>query len=221
MARKTKKSNKLNFDLMSVSAMNERQKNVLSSDNNQVLFGSAGTGKTFLATYLALKGLLNGDYERILFIRSAVSTRDIGFLPGTEKEKMAVYETPCIDNCNKLLQNGSAYEVLKLKGIISFAPTSFVRGTEFRNTFVIVDECQNMTFHELDSLITRLDDDSTIIFCGDTEQSDLNSNGFFNFMQVLEDMYEFDSTEFSIEDVVRSGLVKSYLRAKSRFNNKD
>ena len=211
---KNKRINKLNLDLTDVSPFNDNQKLALDSRKNMILKGCAGTGKTYLALYKALKSYFSGNHKKVVVIRSAVPTRNIGFLPGTEKDKMAVYKSPYISTCNKLLSNGSAYESLERHGIISFYPTSFVRGTEFTNAFVVVDECQNMTFHELDSLITRLDEDSSIVFCGDTEQADLISNGFSDFTKILDRMDEFDSVEFGIDDIVRSNLVKSYLRRK-------
>ena len=216
----SKKRKRINFSLEPISAMNEKQKKVLSCRENQVLIGSAGTGKTFLATYLGLKEVLDerSDITKLVFFRSAVPTRDIGFLPGNEKEKMEVYTSPYKGICSELLKNGTAFEELEFKGNIGFQPTSFVRGTTLKNTFVIVDECQNMTFHELDSLITRLGEDCKIIFCGDTEQADLKNNGFGRFHGILRTMEEFSTTSFEIEDIVRSDLVKSYLRNKSRYS---
>lgn len=212
-----KKSNKSNLSLINITAKNDKQKKVLSSNKNLVLTGSAGTGKTFLASWLGFNSLFNGDFDRVLFIRSAVPTRDIGFLPGNEKEKMQVYTLPYIDLCSELFECGTAYSSLEKEGKIAFEPTSFVRGRTYRNSFIIVDECQNMTFHELDSLITRLDEGSKIVFCGDTKQADLGKNGFDAFFNILTNMPEFETVKFDIEDVVRGGLVKSYLRGKERY----
>lgn len=215
--KKTQKFDKLNLELKSIEAKNDKQKKVLSCEKDMLLIGSAGTGKTFLASWIAFHGLRQKLYDRVIFYRSAVSTRDIGFLPGNEKEKMSVYEEPYRDICSELFQNGSCYDQLKNVGMVSFEPTSFVRGRTLRNSFVIVDECQNMTLHELDSLITRLDDDSRIIFCGDIEQADLYKNGLASFFGIIKSMREFDTFNFSIDDVVRGERVKSYLRAKSNY----
>lgn len=214
----SKKASK-NLELTSISAKNDKQKRVLSRSGNQALIGSAGTGKTFLACYKAYAALKKQEQEKVIFIRSAVPTRDIGFLPGTENEKISVYKRPFVDITNKLFECGTAYESLEQKREIKFIPTSFVRGNEFVNSFIVVDECQNMTFHELDSLITRLDETSRIIFCGDTGQADLRNNGLEDFLKILRRMEEFQETSFDVEDVVRSSLVKNYLRAKNDTYN--
>lgn len=219
---KKRKSNKLNLELDNIQPLNKKQANVLKSRNNMVLAGSAGTGKTFLASYLGYKAVLQDDeYDKLLYIRSAVSTRDIGFLPGSEKEKMKVYELPYVDIATTLFNRGDSYEYMKQKAVVHFEPTSFVRGTTFRNAFIIVDECQNMSYHELDSLITRLDDYSRIVFCGDIAQADLLRNGFGQFYKVLKEMEEFDFVEFGVEDIVRSKLVKSYLTKKAKLLGED
>ena len=215
----SKKKNKHNLTLKSIEALNEKQKKVLQSDSNLVLVGSAGTGKTYLASWLGFNGLLRGNYDRVVYFRSAVPTRDIGFLPGNEKEKMDVYTKPYVDICADLFECGTAFSSLQSTGDVRFEATSFVRGITLRNSFVIVDECQNMTLHELDSIITRLDNNSRIIFCGDTEQADLGKNGFGQFFHILARMPEFKSFKFEIDDIVRGELVKSYLTAKSNYFN--
>lgn len=216
MTRKKQKFG--NLSLNPVSALTDKQKEVLSGGDNQALLGSAGTGKTFLATYLAFKGVQDKRYDRVKFMRSTVSTRDLGFLPGGEKDKISVYSKPYAQICADLFDDQTAFQTLQSKGIADFESTSFIRGMTFKNSMIVVDECQNMTFHELDSIITRLDDDSSVIFCGDTEQADLRNNGFAKFLEILEMMEEFTSTEFGIEDVVRGGIVKSYLQSKSRHS---
>ena len=215
MTRRNNKNNKLNLILSDISAKNEKQKKVLSSEKNLVLDGCAGTGKTFLATWLAYKGLTAQDFDRVIFIRSAVSTRDIGFLPGSEKEKMNVYKLPYIDITSELYGRSDAFDLLEKHGVVQFEPTSFIRGRTLRDAFVIIDECQNMSYHELDSLITRLDNNSRIIFCGDrVAQNDLPNNGFKQFHTILSKMSEFDTVTFDLDDIVRGNLVKSYLRTK-------
>lgn len=217
MSKRKTNNNKSNLYLNSIEAMNVKQSKVLRSKKNLVLTGSAGTGKTFLATYMAFDALMQDFYDRIIFIRSAVPTRDIGFLPGTEKEKIQVYSKPYMDICTELFQCGTAYTSLEREGRVLFEPTSFLRGTTFRNSFIIVDECQNMTFHELDSIITRLDDECKIVFCGDTRQADLVNNGFAKFYSIVEKMNEFESVDFTIDDVVRGGIVKNYLMKKEEY----
>ena len=142
----------------------------------------------------------------------------MGFLPGTEKEKAKVYELPYINICNELFNRGDAYDILKAKNIIKFVTTSYVRGLTLEDSIVIVDEAQNLNFHELDSIITRLGDNSKIMFCGDFRQSDLIRNderkGLLTFMRILDTIDEFKTVEFKEQDIVRSKLVKEYIISK-------
>lgn len=209
------------FELTYVEGLNPAQTELLNSKSNLVVSGYAGTGKTFLATYVAFRDIIAGKYEKIMYIRSAVPTRDIGFLPGTDKEKLEVYEAPYIDIVNNLFERGDSYGILKTKGIINFSSTSFIRGNNLRDCVVIVDEAQNMSYHELDSIITRLNDNCRIIFCGDIRQADLFKNGMDKFYQVLKEMELFDFIDFNRHsDIVRSDLVKSYIINKERVLDK-
>jgi len=189
---------------------------------NLLLHGLPGTGKTFLSLYLALSDILEGygDQRSVTLVRSVVPTRDMGFQPGNQKEKSKVYEAPYYNICSELFGRGDAYEVLKGRGMIDFITTSFIRGTTLSNTTVIVDECQNLWFHELDSIITRLGENSRIIFCGDFRQSDLirddERKGVLTFMKILSKMTRFKSVEFEEDDIVRSKLVKEYIISKAR-----
>ena len=186
-------------------------------------YGVAGTGKTYIALYNALKDVLadNTPYEKIYLVRSLVPSREIGFLPGDHEDKSYLFQVPYKkmvqsmfmmpdDNSYEML-----YENLKQQETISFWSTSFIRGTTFDNAIVIVDECQNLNFHELDSIITRVGQDSKICFCGDAAQTDLikshERTGIIDFQRILSRMSEFSLVEFGIDDIVRSGLVKSYL----------
>jgi phosphate starvation-inducible protein PhoH len=168
--------------------------------------------------------IMNGhtDMNKVVLIRSVVPTRDMGFLPGSVKDKAKVYEAPYQSICNELFGRGDAYEILKGKNTVEFQTTSFVRGITFNNCIVIVDEMQNMTYQELDSVITRIGDNCKIIFCGDFKQTDLlkdsEKNGLLNFMKVLKKMNMFSHIEFTREDIVRSKLVKSYIIAKEELN---
>jgi phosphate starvation-inducible protein PhoH len=189
---------------------------------NLLLHGLAGTGKTFISLYLALADIIEGygDQRNVTLVRSVVPTRDMGYLPGNQKEKSKVYEAPYANICSELFGRGDAYEVLKGRGMIDFITTSFVRGVTLSDTTVIVDECQNLSFHELDSIITRLGENSRIIFCGDFRQSDLTRDeerkGVLTFMKILSKMKGFESVEFEEEDIVRSKLVKEYIISKVR-----
>jgi phosphate starvation-inducible PhoH-like protein len=195
---------------------------------NIAAIGTAGTGKTMCALYLGLRDILqNEEYDQMIIVRSAVQTREQGFMPGTQAQKEAVYSVPYADIVNNLFGRGDAFEIMKQKRQIKFMTSSFVRGLTFDNAIIVVDECQSMTYHELDSIITRVGESSRIIFCGDTRQDDLfnsrNRNdvsGLGNFINVLNRIPSFRTVKFGIEDIVRSGLVKEYIVAKERFETK-
>ena len=193
---------------------------------NLLLHGAAGTSKTFITLYLALTEVLdeNTPYDKIYIVRSLVPTREIGFLPGDHEDKSALYQIPYKnmvrymfsmpdDNSFEML-----YDNLRAQETISFWSTSFIRGVTLDNAIVIVDEFSNLNFHELDSMVTRIGEDSKIMFCGDITQSDLvrenERTGVSDFIRILQNMQEFSCIEFGIDDIVRSGLVKSYLIAK-------
>ena len=189
-----------------------------------LLHGMAGTGKTFISMYLALEEIFNNpdsDYYDVTVIRSVVPTRDIGFLPGKEEDKIGVYEEPYKAICNEIFGRGDAYDILKTKELVRFMCTSFVRGLTLNNTIVIVDEVNNMSFHELDSLITRLGENCRVIFCGDFRQSDLTKKqereGLLNFMNIIDNLSGFEHIEFTQNDIVRSKLVKEYIIAREQL----
>jgi predicted ribonuclease YlaK len=201
-----------------------------SEGKHLIAYGSSGTGKTFITMYNALCDVLddNTPYEKIYLVRSLVATREIGFLPGDHEDKSSLYQIP-YKNMVKYMFNmpdDAAFEMLygnlKSQGTISFWSTSFIRGTTLDKAIIIVDEFQNLNFHELDSIITRVGEDSKIMFCGDASQSDLirtnEKNGIIDFMRILRIMPSFDIIEFGIEDICRSGIVKEYLIAKTELN---
>ena len=186
---------------------------------NLMLHGIAGTGKTFLGLYFAISEVMkpNSPYKKVFIVRSTVPTRDQGFMPGNQKQKEAVYEEPYYDIATKLFDRGDAYQILKQKQIIQFASTSYLRGCTFEDCIIVVDEVQNMSAGELHTVMTRVGENSKIIFCGDVKQDDLTSerkkemSGLRDFMRVINNMREFDFIEFQIADIVRSKLVKSYI----------
>ena len=194
-------------------------------DKGQMLYayGVAGTGKTFIALYKALKDVLDEytPYYKIYIVRSLVATREIGFLPGDHEDKSSLYQIPYKNMVQAMFEmpDDNSYEMLydnlKAQETISFWSTSFIRGTTLENAIVIIDECQNLNFHELDSIITRVGQDSKIVFCGDAAQTDLiktnERTGILDFQRILQEMEEFSLIEFGLDDIVRSGLVKSYL----------
>lgn len=190
---------------------------------NLCLSGSAGSGKTFLALYLALEDVLNKDtpYDKVVIIRSVVPTRDIGFLPGNEDEKLDAYAGPYKGIMTELFADGNAWEKLVNQQFVEFTSTSFIRGITISNAIVIVDEMQNLNFHELDSVITRLGEATKLIMCGDYYQSDFDKekdrSGILNFLEIIQRMKYFDHIEFSWEDIVRSGLVREYIMTKEQM----
>ena len=196
---------------------------------NQFLFGCAGTGKTFVSLYLGLSEVLRNEtpYDKVIMVRSLIPTREIGFLPGDEEDKAALYQVPYSNMMQFMFEqpNEQAFETLynriKAQGSYYFLSTSFLRGLTFDNSIIIVDECQNLNFHELDTIITRVGQDSKIVFCGDFSQSDLTKtnerNGLMDFLQILQEMEEFNCVEFNIGDIVRSGFVRNYLIQKTKL----
>ena len=230
MASKNKEIN--HSQLVTIKPITDSQKVVFDTwkkGQNQFLFGAAGTGKTFVSLYLAMQSVmdLKSKYERVLIVRSLIPTREIGFLPGDEEDKSALYQVPYQNMVQFMfeMQNeqqfNTLYDRLKGQGTLFFLSTSFLRGLTFDNSIVIVDECQNMNFHELDTIITRVGQDSRILFCGDFDQTDLQrtneKNGLHDFLRILEEMEEFNCTEFSIGDIVRSGFVRNYLLNKIKM----
>ena len=229
-SKKNKDINQTN--LVNIKPITDNQKVVFDSwikDKNQFLFGAAGTGKTFISLYLSLQAALDlkKKYDKVVLVRSLIPTREIGFLPGDEEDKGLLYQVPYQNMVQFMFempneqQFNTLYDRLKGQGTMFFLSTSFLRGLTFDNTIIIVDECQNLNFHELDTIITRVGQDSKIIFCGDFDQTDLvkqnERNGLHDFLRILEEMDEFNCTEFTIGDIVRSGFVRSYLINKIKL----
>ena len=213
-------------DLLTFQPITENQQKTYDAykkDKHLLLHGIAGTGKTFLSLYLSLEEVLDPStvYDDVFIVRSVVSTRDIGFLPGDEQEKVSIYEAPYRSICRELFGIKDSYDALKQQNNVKFMSTSFIRGITINNAVVIVDECQNLNFHELDSIITRIGKNSKIIFCGDYTQTDLtrdnDKRGIINFMKILKSIPEFETVEFGIDDIVRSDFLKSYIIAKYQF----
>jgi phosphate starvation-inducible protein PhoH len=188
-----------------------------------LLHGVAGTGKTFIALYHALEEVLDksNPFEKVVIVRSAVPSREIGHLPGDEKEKTEVYTEPYIEICHDLFSRHDAYQRLVEQGAIQFLITSFVRGITLDNSIIIVDECQNMTDMELNSIFTRIGERSKIIFCGDFRQTDLykktDMSGLKKFMVIADMMPSFKVYEFGVDDIVRSQIVKEYILARMNY----
>jgi predicted ribonuclease YlaK len=183
-----------------------------------LLYGSAGTGKTFICVYHALQEILQPEsqYKKILIIRSSVSSRDIGHLPGTAEEKLEQFELPYHSIFADLLGRSDAYEKLKDIGKVEFLSSSFLRGSTFNDTIIIVDEVQSMNWHEISTILTRVGKNTKLIICGDGKQDDLqykknDTSGFKDFLTVTKNMSEFRHFRFTTDDIVRSAFVKSFL----------
>jgi phosphate starvation-inducible protein PhoH len=212
-----KKSNTFGLQIGSIRPRTETQRQVFEAYHQAhlLLHGAPGTGKSFLTMFLGLRDILeNREYERFVIIRSTVPTRDVGFLPGTIEEKMSVYEAPYREICAELFERGDAYDLLRHHGYIEFLSTSFVRGTTLRNAVVFVDEVQNMTDSELNTVITRLGEGCKLIVAGDIRQCDLQKerSGVVDFFRIARAMKDqFEVIEFQSTDIVRSEFVKSYI----------
>lgn len=218
---------KLTFRLKDVQPLTDNQRltfDYYDTGKNLLLHGIAGTGKSFLSIYLSLRSILSDQcrYKKLVIVRSVVPTRDMGFLPGNNKEKAKVYEAPYQAIFNELFDRGDAYEFLKNKNLVDFISTSFIRGITLNDCIIVVDEIANMTLHELDSVITRVGKNCKIIFCGDFRQSDFTKdherNGLKDFMRIINKMESFEFVDFDENDIVRSRMVKEYIIAKTRLN---
>lgn len=227
--RRQKKILKHNFNLAEIKPLTENQDKAFhanGSGKHLLLYGVAGTGKTFLASYFALSDLLSGLARRIIIIRSAVTTRDQGFLPGTLQEKMALYEAPYRDVFADLCGGRrDVYDLLKKKGYMEFMSTSFIRGVTFDDAIIIVDEIQNLTDHEINSVLTRVGKNTRVLLCGDFRQNDLamtgkknQETGIHNLIKVCHAMSVFSSIEFSVADIVRSGFCRDYIITRINLN---
>lgn len=232
--KQVKRKKPINSELLlNIEPLTENQRNLFAlydEGKHLVAHGVAGSGKTFLCLYKALQDVLNEytPYEKIYIVRSLVPTREIGFLPGSHEDKSLLYQIPYKNMVKYMFQMPSdadfemLYGNLKSQETISFWSTSFIRGTTLDNCIIIVDELENLNFHELDSIITRVGENTKILFCGDASQSDLvrlnEKNGVIDFMKIIRAMPSFGIVEFGVDDVIRSGLIKEYLIAKMELN---
>ena len=229
--KQLKRKKPINTDIMvDIKPLTKNQEKFFESykkGKNIFSYGAAGTGKTFIALYLALKDVLNQmtPYEKVYIVRSLVSTREIGFLPGDHEDKSFLYQIPYKNMVKYMFEMSDdtefemLYGALKGQETIGFWSTSFIRGTTMDNCIILVDEMQNLNFHELDSIITRVGENTKIIFCGDAAQTALvktnERNGILDFKKIILSMVDdFESIEFDINDIVRSGLVRNYLLTK-------
>ena len=233
-AKQMKRKKPINTDMMrDIDPLTQNQQTLFDAyaqNKHLVAYGCAGTGKTFITLYNALRDVLDPTtpYEKVYIVRSLVATREIGFLPGDHEDKSSLYQIPYKHMVKYMFEMRTEadfqmlYGNLKTQGTIDFWSTSFIRGTTFDKAIIIVDEFQNLNYHELDSIMTRVGEDTKIMFCGDATQTDLlkqnERNGIHDFMRVLRLMSSVDIIEFGVEDIVRSGLVKEYILAKMELN---
>ncbi len=232
--KQMKRKKPINADMLrDIEALTPNQQKLFDAyaeNKHLVAYGCAGTGKTFITLYNALRDVLDQDtpYEKIYIVRSLVATREIGFLPGDHEDKSTLYQIPYKAMVKYMFEMPTQadfemlYGNLKAQDTIDFWSTSFIRGTTFDKAIIIVDEYQNLNYHELDSIMTRVGENSKIMFCGDATQTDLvktnEKNGIIDFMRILRLMPSVDVIEFGVEDIVRSGLVKEYILAKMELN---
>ena len=218
-----------NGHLVDIQPITENQKRLCesySAGKNIIAYGAAGTGKTFITLYNAIKEVLNAEtpYKKVYIVRSLTATRETGIVSSNHEEQSWLYQVPYQSMVKYMFQMSSdqefnnLYRNLKDQGIINFLSTSYIRGTTLDDAIVIVDEFENLNFHELDSIITRVGQNSKIHFCGDATQTDLEQtverNGIIDFIKILRRMPSIDIIEFGIDDIIRSGLVKEYLIGK-------
>ena len=221
---------KLNFKLKQIEPLTQNQKLVYKGlDKNMLLIGSAGTGKTFLSIYLSLKEIINNPnspYKKLYICRSAEPTKSVGFLPGSLKEKMKIYESPYYAILTEIFERSDSYDYLKNKQIVEFMSTSYIRGITLDNSIVIVDEIQNLEWNELYAIMTRIGKNCKIIFCGDYKQSDLKTkystdnrkDDILKFIEIIKKMNSFKIVEFNHNDIVRSDIVKEFIIISESFN---
>jgi len=230
---KQKPSNSLKIridDLNTFQPLTENQRKFFDAykqgDYFVALHGVAGTGKTFIALYKAIEEVLDkgNPFNKIIIVRSAVPSREVGHLPGDLDEKTQIYRQPYQQICHTLFSRSDAYQRLEEQGHIEFISTSFIRGMSFDDAIIIVDEMQNLTFEEIDTVMTRVGYRSKIIWCGDYRQTDLNKkkndmSGILRFFDIAGNMNAFTRIEFTAEDIVRSSLVKDYIIAKLNYED--
>lgn len=222
--RQPANENAFQLRLKKISPLTDAQRDMFEAYRegmNLFLTGCAGTGKTFGALYLAFKDALNQSlpYQKVYIVRSAVPSRDMGFLPGKLKEKLEAYDAPYRTILGKLFDRGDAWEIATQRSIVEVISTSYMRGITLDNCIVVVDETQNMNYEELATVITRLGDNTRVMFCGDTAQNDLyrnrhDSSGMESFVSVIERMTSLEIIDFAAEDIVRGGICKEFILAE-------
>lgn len=217
-------------DCKDIVPLTDRQDDAFRSwyqraDSHLALLGSAGVGKTLLACYLGINEVLNPKtpQKQLIIVRAANATKEIGFLPGTKEEKEEIFQLPYFDVFRFLFNRAATYRDMCDAGVIKFTTTSHIRGLTFENAIVIFDEIQSASRHDIDSLATRLGDDSRLIMIGDGYQNDLHSkrgtevSGFDYAVGMMHKIDDFDVIQFTHDDIVRSGFVKKWIIESERI----
>jgi phosphate starvation-inducible protein PhoH len=206
----------INLIMNTIKPLTDNQSTAFKGFENgscMLLLGSAGSGKSYQAIYHALKDIEQGKARKLIIIRSAVPTRDQGFLKGSLEEKEQAYTIPYQGIINELFGRGDAWALLVKHNIIEFMSTSYIRGITLDNCVIVFDEIQNANFGELSTIMTRVGKNTLVHFCGDFHQSDLKQKdrALHLFTVILDRMPECRTVEFTINDCVRSGLARSFL----------
>ena len=229
MSRKKAQASKSRVDhsfyMKEIEPMNQAQNDFFTAfydGFHMIAMGTAGTGKSFISIYLGLEAVFDpqSPYKKVLICRSCVPSRDIGYLPGTEEEKIAVYKRPYVSIVNELFSRDDAWEILEKKGIIEFCSTSFLRGTTIDDTIIFVDEIQNLAFNELHNVVTRIGKNSGLIFAGDFYQMDLENeeSGLKDFFEISKRIQNFKIVCFQESDIVRNEFIREYIIAKNAYD---
>lgn len=209
-----------------IKPINETQRDYLRNINeHDITFGvgPAGTGKTYLATLMAMQAHTEGLVDRIVICRPAVNAddEDLGFLPGGINQKMDPYVRPIFDALRTYWSQQTINDYIG-RGVIEISPLAYMRGRTFDNTFIVADEMQNATSKQLLMLLTRLGHDSKMVVTGDPKQSDVNGRScFVSALDTLSPIDTVSFTHFKTADVVRHPTVKKVLRAWGAMEQKE
>lgn len=226
---KTQNALKIKLDhLRTLEPLSENQRKFFEmykrGDYCMGVLGSAGTGKTAIAMYKAIEEVLQKDnpFKQVVVVRQCVPTRSVGFLPGTLTDKEEVYQLPYKEICAMLFNRADAWDRLLEQGYVRFLSTTAIRGISIDDSVIIVDEQQNLSFQEMDTVMQRVSYRSKIIWVGDFKQTDLitskqDVSGMPNFLRILRTMKDYTEVEFTRDDIVRQSLVKNYIIAKEEL----